>query len=112
MRGYSFGLQRLTEQGIYAILLERVEASGIFQLTTHDFRRNFIGELLDNGVDLSTAQKLAGHASPTTTANYDRRPEATKKRAAGTLHVPVIRWQPRRPTEEEGGEGLQTQRLL
>lgn len=87
-------LQRLTEQGIYSIVLERVEVSGIFQLTTHDFRRNFIGELLDNGVDLSTVQKLAGHASPTTTARYDRRPEATKKRAAGTLHVPVIRWQP------------------
>jgi site-specific recombinase XerD len=92
-------LQRLTEQGIYAIVLERVEASGILPLTTHDFRRNFIGELLDNGVDLSTAQKLAGHASPTTTARYDRRPEATKKRAAGTLHVPVIRWQPRQSTE-------------
>lgn len=93
-------LQRLTEQGIYAIVLERVEASGILQLTTHDFRRNFIGELLDNGVDLSTAQKLAGHTSPTTTARYDRRPEATKKRAAGTLHVPVIRWHPaHQPTE-------------
>ncbi len=93
-------LQRLTEQGIYAIVLERVEEAGILQLTTHDFRRNFIGELLDNGVDLSTAQKLAGHASPTTTARYDRRPEATKKRAAGTLHVPVIRWQPVHPSTE------------
>ncbi len=92
-------LQRLTEQGIYAIVLERVEASGILQLTTHDFRRNFISELLENGVDLSTAQKLAGHASPTTTARYDRRPEATKKRAAGTLHVPVIRWQPKEPLQ-------------
>ena len=92
--------QRLTEQGIYAIVLERVEASGILQLTTHDFRRNFIGELLDHGVDLSTAQKLAGHASPTTTARYDRRPEATKKRAAGTLHVPLIRWQPEHSSTE------------
>lgn len=94
--------QRLTEQGIYAIVLERVEASGILELTTHDFRRNFIGELLDNGVDLSTAQKLAGHASPTTTARYDRRPEATKKRAAGTLHVPVIRWHPANADAEKG----------
>jgi len=97
-------LQRLTEQGIYAIVLERVEASGILQLTTHDFRRNFISELLDNGVDLSTAQKLAGHSSPTTTARYDRRPEVTKKRAAGTLHVPVIRWQPASSLAAEEGK--------
>jgi len=90
----SAALQRLTEQGVYVLVLERVEEAGILQLTTHDFRRNFISELLDNGVDLSTAQKLAGHASPTTTARYDRRPEATKKRAAGMLHVPVIRWRP------------------
>jgi site-specific recombinase XerD len=87
-------LKRLTTQGIYAILLERVEEADIFQLAPHDFRRNFISELLDNGVDLSIAQKLAGHASPTTTARYDRRPEATKKKAAGTLHVPMIRWHP------------------
>jgi len=87
-------LQGLTEQGIYAIVAERVEQSGILKLTTHDFRRSFISELLDNGVDLSTAQKLAGHASPVTTAHYDRREDATKKKAAGTLHVPVIRWQP------------------
>jgi site-specific recombinase XerD len=85
-------LQRLTTQGVYAIVLERVEQAELFQLVPHDFRRNFIGELLDHGVDLSTAQKLVGHASPTTTARYDRRPEATKKRAAGTLHVPVILW--------------------
>lgn len=85
-------LQRLTAQGIYAIVLERVEEADILKLTTHDFRRNCVGDLLDHGVDLSTAQKLAGHASPATTARYDRRPEATKKKAAGTLHVPLIRW--------------------
>jgi site-specific recombinase XerD len=94
-------LQRLTEQGIYAIVLERVEASGILRLTTHDFRRNFIGELLDHGVDLSTVQKLAGHASPTTTSGYDRRPEAVKKKAAGTLHVPLVRWQSARREGDE-----------
>lgn len=86
-------LQPLTAQGISAIVLERVEEADLLKLTTHDFRRNFVGDLLDHGVDLSTTQKLAGHASPTTTARYDRRPEATKKKAAGTLHVPLIRWQ-------------------
>lgn len=86
-------LQHLTDQAVYAMVLSRAEEAGILKLSTHDFRRNFIGDLLDHQVDLSTAQKLAGHASPTTTARYDRRPEAVKKTAAGTLHVPIIRWQ-------------------
>jgi site-specific recombinase XerD len=93
--------QRLTTQGVYAIFLERVEQAELFQLVPHDLRRNFIGDLLDNGIDLSTAQKLAGHASPTTTARYDRRPEAVKKKAAGTLHVPLIRWQSARTTKDQ-----------
>lgn len=57
-------------------------------LTTHDFRRTFIGQLLDDGADLSTAQALAGHALVTTTARYDRRPAATRRAAANRLKLP------------------------
>jgi len=53
-----------------------------------DFRRTFAGNLLDNGNDLVTVQKLMGHASPTTTANYDRRGEEVRRKASKTLHVP------------------------
>ncbi|SDG73919.1 YCII-related domain-containing protein [Sinosporangium album] len=56
--------------------------------TPHDFRRTFIGELLDAGVDLATAQVLVGHSSPATTARYDRRPERRRREAVDRLRLP------------------------
>jgi integrase len=72
---------------------ERVKArrlqAKLPRLTAHDFRRTFIGDLLDEGADLATAQALAGHASPATTSRYDRRPDRTRKAAVDRLHVPA-----------------------
>ncbi len=57
-------------------------------LAPHDLRRTWIGDLLDLGVDLATVQKMAGHASASTTAGYDRRDRGVQRRAAVLLHVP------------------------
>ena len=75
----------MSGQNIYLIVNKRVQEAGLEKLTPHDFRRTFCSDLFDAGVDLVTVQKLAGHASPVTTAKYDRRGEAVKRRAVQNL---------------------------
>jgi integrase len=72
-------------------LRRRGEKADVDAFTPHDFRRTFIGNLLDAGADIVTVAKLAGHASPSTTSKYDRRGEAVKKRAIDLLNVPYSR---------------------
>ena len=78
----------LSGQAIADIVAKRLTAAGAARRTPHDFRRTFIGELLDAGVDLATAQALVGHASPATTARYDRRPERRRREAVDRLRIP------------------------
>jgi site-specific recombinase XerD len=77
-----------TGQAIAGMVARRLTAAGAGAHTPHDFRRTFIGELLDAGVDLATAQQLVGHASPATTARYDRRPGRRRRAAVDRLRLP------------------------
>jgi len=79
----------ITEAALAAILVKRCKQAALAEpINWHDFRRTFAGNLLDAGVDLVTVQKLLGHSSPVTTSNYDRRGEATKQKAVGTINLP------------------------
>jgi site-specific recombinase XerD len=81
----------MTPQAIYNMLSKRGENAKIKHFSPHDIRRTFVGDLLDAGADIVTISKMAGHASVTTTARYDRRPEEAKRKAASLLHVPYIK---------------------
>jgi site-specific recombinase XerD len=80
--------KRLTTQAVYRILHKRGSQAGVKPFSPHDLRRTFVSDLLDAGADIVTVQKLAGHSSAETTARYDRRGEAVKRKAVGLLHVP------------------------
>ena len=78
----------MTAQSLMARLRKRAREARIAPCSPHDLRRSFVSAALEAGADLATVQTLAGHASPATTALYDRRPEIAKTFAAQLIHVP------------------------
>jgi integrase/recombinase XerD len=83
-------LARLSPAAAWRICRERGLQAGIPAPAPHDLRRAWIGDLLDLGVDLATVQKMAGHASASTTGRYDRRDSGVQRRAASLLQVPHV----------------------
>jgi len=84
-KGGMVQLRRMTPQAVLLIVQKRAREAGVESFSPHDFRRTFCSDLLDAGVDIVTVQKLAGHASPVTTAKYDRRGEEAKRKAVQRL---------------------------
>jgi integrase len=84
-------MRRMSDQAVYNLLEKRAQEAGVDRFSPHDFRRTFVGDMLDAGVDIATVAGIAGHASVNTTARYDRRPEETKRQAAAKLHYPYQR---------------------
>jgi len=80
---YSVGI---TAEAVQNAFVKRAKQAGITDITSHDGRRTFISTLLDKA-DLSTVQRLAGHASTSTTAGYDRRDRRARDEAIDTLHM-------------------------
>ena len=87
-KGSRLAERRMSAQSIYDLLKKRGEQASVKAFSPHDLRRTFVGDMLDRGVDIASVANIAGHASVDTTRRYDRRPEETKRRAAGKLHFP------------------------
>lgn len=81
---------RLSSHAVWKRVKSLAARAGVVALAPHDFRRKVITDLLDQGVDLSAAQQLAGHRSISTTATYDRRGERAARRASTMLEVPYV----------------------
>lgn len=78
----------MVSQSIYDMLKRRALQAGVADFSPHDLRRTFVSDMLEHGVDIATVADIAGHSSVDTTRRYDRRPDATKKKAADRLHFP------------------------
>ena len=83
-------LQGLSGSAAWAICQERGRKAGIQPPAPHDLRRTWTGDLLEAGVDLATVQKMAGHASVSTTGRYDRRDRTVQRKASASVHVPYF----------------------
>ena len=84
--------RRMDDQSILDLVHRLARKAQVAAFSPHDLRRTAVGDLLDAGIDLATTQRIAGHASPVTTANsYDRRGEATKMKAAAATPCHSVR---------------------
>lgn len=73
---------RIGGTSIYNNINKRAAQAGLTEIHPHDFRRTYISDLFDKGVDVATISKLAGHNEANHTVGYDRRKEDPKRRAA------------------------------
>jgi site-specific recombinase XerD len=87
-KGGCIDLRGMTGQAVLYRLRARAGQAGVKRFSPHDLRRSYASDLLDAGADIVVVQGLIGHASVTTTARYDRRPEEAKRAGAARLHFP------------------------
>jgi integrase len=89
-KGGAVVIRRMADQSVLDVVRELARKAHIPPFSPHDLRRTFVGDMLDLGVDVGSLRVLCGHASVTTTLRYDRRGEASLRRAAEIRHLPFV----------------------
>lgn len=78
----------MSTTNVFNIIDRRRIEAGVIKFTPHDLRRSLISDLIDAGVDLVIISRLVGHNNVSTTAGYDRRPDARIRSALSNIHMP------------------------
>ena len=68
---HTFTRQRFGSNALRDMLTRRAVAAGVPRFTAHDLRRTFVTDMIRRA-GLRTAQRLANHSDPKTTARYDK----------------------------------------
>lgn len=79
----------LSDHQVWKVVRRRAAEAGYADIAPHDLRRFFISNLL-NTTDLVLVSRIAGHVKVSTTAKYDKRPEAQQRAAVATLSLPPL----------------------
>lgn len=87
-KGGEIIMRPMTQAFLVTMLKKRAEQAGLSKFSPNDLCRTFICKLLEAGVDITTVQKLAGHAQLTTTIKYTRLKEATNSTSLARLRLP------------------------
>lgn len=74
-------------KGLQYLCQEVATGADIKKFSPHDCRRTFGTRLLDQGIDLSTVQRLMSHESPDTTVRYDKRQAKTDAETRARVRV-------------------------
>ena len=69
-RGGQILPRRISSRAIYNLFMKRGKEAGVKDFSPDDLRRTFIQNLLEDGIDISTVAKLAGHTSVTMAKRY------------------------------------------
>jgi integrase len=88
-KGGNMTVRQMTDHSVWNMVQKRAVEAGVKKFSPHDLRRTFCSDSLNLGADIAVVQQLAGHSNIGTTARYDRRGEAAKKKAAEMLLVPM-----------------------
>lgn len=93
---YSFGKGDRMKVGnpwraddLYTFIKQRAKELGLKKITPHDFRRTFIGNALDAGIDPVLLTFITGHASVDMLKKYDRRPKRARRAAQEKIDLPI-----------------------